>query len=88
MVEIFGHNFEHIIVLREVGNPVYMYVVMTEDGYYINTPSLGANVFKTATSIYATDDLDSIIIIPESELPEGAEILGGITRPEPEIKTV
>lgn len=84
MVEIFGHLFEHITITRAIGNPVYAYAVRTEEGYYINTPRLDANVYKTSTSIYATDDFDAIVIIPASELPEDAEILGGETKPETE----
>lgn len=83
-VELFGHIFEHISAYRAIGNPVYAYAVRTEDGYYIRTARLEENVYKTSTSIYATDDFDSIIIIPESELPEEAILMGG-NKPETEV---
>lgn len=83
-VVLFGHTFEHIAEVKAVGNPVFVYVVRTEEGYYIRKPTFAENMYKTVTSIYSTDDLDAIIIIPASELPEGAEILGGETKPETE----
>jgi hypothetical protein len=84
MIEIFGYTFEHLTITREIGNPVRGYAVRTDEGYYIHKPSFGENVFKTSTAIYATDDLTAIIVIPASELPEGAEIMGGNTTPETE----
>lgn len=84
MVEIFGYTFEHISIVRAVGNPVYMYMVRTEEGYCIRKPTFDEGMYKTATSIYETDDFDAIVIIPISELPEGAEVFGTVPTPEPE----
>lgn len=75
MVEIFGHTYEHITVLRTFGDPVTMYMVQTDDGYYIHTEIMDENVYKTVTGIYSYFDPNAVIIIHESELPEGAEIL-------------
>ena len=82
---IFGRTFEHLSIIRTLGNPIRMYAVKTDEGYYIHTEELGENVYKTATSIYSTDNLDAIVIIPESELPEDAEILGDTSEPEHEV---
>lgn len=83
MVEIFGRTFEHLTIVRAVGDPVTRYHVRTEEGYYIHKPTFEENLYKTSTIIYPTDDVDGIIIIPESELPEGAEILAG--KPNTEV---
>lgn len=88
MVEIFGHTFEHITIIRAFGDPVYMYGVRTEEGYYIRKPTFEENMYKTSTSIYATDDLDAIIIIPASELPEDAILMGGVTPEPPESEVM
>ena len=84
MIEIFGHTFEHLTITRAIGNPVYMYMVRTEEGYYIRKPTMDEGIYKTSTSIYETDDFDAIIIIHESELPEDAVLMGGTTTPETE----
>ena len=84
-VNIFGYTFEHIAVATPFGNPVTAYRVTTESGYVIHTPKMEENVYKTSTFLYATDDLSAVEILPVSELPEGAEILGGNTEPETEI---
>ena len=84
-VTIFGHTFEHLSIIRTLGNPAYGYIVQTDDGYYIHTEELGENIYKTVTGIYSTDNLDAIVIIPESELPEGAEIWGDTNEPDHEI---
>lgn len=85
MVEIFGRSFEHISIVRALGNPVYAYLVSADEGYCIRSARLEENIYKKTTTIYETDDFDAIIIIPESELPEGAEILGTVTPPETEL---
>ena len=82
MVTIFGHTFEHLTIIREIGNPVIAYAVQTESGWCIRKASFSANVYKTATAIYATDDLDAIEIVQISELPEDAVVNGTTNRPE------
>lgn len=81
---IFGRTFEHLSILREITRPVRGYAVRTDDGYYIRKATFEEGVYKTATSIYEDDDLDAIIIIPASELPEDAVLMGGETKPETE----
>ena len=77
-ITIFGHTFEHISIVRSIGDPIRMYMVQTDEGYWIHTPRmLGENTYKTVTGIYNDDDFDNIIIIHESELPEDAELAGG-----------
>lgn len=83
-ITIFGHTFEHLTILREITRPTRGYAVRTDEGYYIRKASFEENMYKTATSIYETDDLDAIIIIPASELPEDAILMGGETKPETE----
>ena len=81
-VNIFGYTFEHIALAEPFGSVAYR--VTTESGYYIHTPKMEENMYKTVTFLYATDDLANVVIVPESELPEDAEICGG-TEPEREI---
>ena len=76
-VTIFGYTFEHITLAEPFGNPVYVYRVTTEDGYYIRTPKMEENIYKTVTFIYPTDDFDAIEIVAQADLPENAEICGG-----------
>lgn len=83
MIEIFGHSFEHISIVRAIGSPVYAYLVRADEGYCIRSARLEENIYKKITTIYETDNFDEVIVIPENELPEGAEILG-TTTPEPE----
>ena len=79
-VILFGHTFEHITVLRPVGDPIRLYVVQTDEGYYIHTPRmLTENLYKTCTGIYSDDDFDNIVIIHESELPPDAVVGSGNT---------
>lgn len=82
-VTIFGRTFEHISIIRGIGNPVIAYLVQTDEGWYIHPAGTEANVYKTVTSIYETDNFDEIIIIPESELPEDAVILD--IKPDTEV---
>ena len=81
MVEIFGYTFEHLTIARVVGDPPRAYFVTTEEGYYIHKPTFEENVYKTTTVFYSHDDLGAIQIVSASELPEGAEIMGGVEPP-------
>ena len=73
-ITIFGHTFEHLSIIRPIGDPIRLYMVRTDEGYWIHTPRmLGENVYKTATSIYSDDDFDNIVVIHESKLPTEEE---------------
>lgn len=79
-------NIEHCNV-RTVGNPPIVYVITTHEGYYIRKndgDEATANIWKTTTSIRNDENPNILQIVPESELPEGAEICGGITNTEHE----
>jgi hypothetical protein len=78
-------NIEHCSI-RTIGNPAIMYVITTDDGWYIhrNDGDEGtANIWKTTTAIRNDEDPAMLQIVPESELPPDAEILA--ERPENEI---
>lgn len=85
MTEIFGYTFEHIALAEPIGNPVTMYRVTMEDGWCIKPPQITSETYKTVTVLYARHDLSQTIIIPISELPDGATLLGGDTKPETEV---
>lgn len=79
-------NIEHCNV-RTVGNPPIMYVITTHEGYcvrYEDGIEETANIWKTTTTIRSNENPANLVILPESELPEGAEICGGETEPEHE----
>ena len=70
------------------GGTVLGYRIITNEGWYIHYNDgneESANHYKTAALLLATYNFSLVEIIPESELPEGAEILGGNTKPETEI---
>ena len=77
-------NIEYCTV-TPVGNPPVIFRVTSQDGWYIHLndgDEERTNVYKTAVALIATYPFEQVQIIPESELPEGAEILGGSTEPE------
>lgn len=76
MITVFGQTFEHLTILRSIGNPVYAYLVQAESGYCIRLDLETETIYKTITTIYETDDFSTITVIPESEVPEGEEICG------------
>lgn len=80
-------NIEHCTV-TPVGNPPVIFRVTAHEGWYIhlNDGIEGSeNLYKTAVALNATYPFEQVQILPESELPEGAEIWGGNTEPKPEI---
>lgn len=78
-------DLPHLAQVTEVGTSG-IYRVITEEGYWIRKPTFTENVWKTATIIYPADDLTVIQILATEDLPEGAELCGGVdTDPEPEI---
>lgn len=72
-------NIEHCTVIP-VGNPPVIYRVSSNEGWYIHLNDGiegGENLYKTAVALNATYDFTQVEIVPESELPENAEICGG-----------
>ena len=79
-------NIEHCTV-APVGNPPVIFRVTAHEGWYIHLNDGiedTANYYKTFVALNATYPFEQVQIIPASELPEGAEILGGNTEPETE----
>lgn len=69
-------NIEHCTVTL-IGS---MYRIVANDGWYIHIiygDEAVDNIYKGAVILQSTFDFSTVEIIPESELPEGAEILGG-----------
>ena len=63
-----------------------MYRIISNEGWYINVNVEGnENLYKGAVILQSTFDFSLVTIVPESELPEGAEICGGTT---PDVETV
>lgn len=79
-------NIEHCTV-EPIGNPPVIYRVIAHEGWYIHLNDGiedTANIYKSAVALNATYPFEQVEIIPESELPEDAEILGGSTELETE----
>lgn len=73
-------NIENCTV-TPIGNPAIGYRVIANTGWYIHFNDgveETANHYKTAALLNANYDFSLVEIVPESELPEGAEILGNI----------
>jgi hypothetical protein len=73
-------NIEHCTV-TPVGNPAVMYRITAHEGWYIHLndgDENTANIYKGAVVLMANRDFSEVEIIPESELPEDAEILGDV----------
>lgn len=71
-------NIEHCTV-REIGNPVVMYRINSNEGWYIhlNDGIEGTeNYYKTAVALLATYDFSIVEIVAEADLPSDAEICG------------
>ena len=63
-----------------------MYRIISNEGWYINVNVDGnENLYKGAVILQSTFDFSLVTIVPESELPEDAEICGGTT---PDVETV
>ena len=65
------------VTVTEIGNPVVMYKIVSDEGYYIHLPSHDPLVFKTAVALRTDYDFSTVQIVAEADLPEDAEILGG-----------
>lgn len=76
------YDLPHIAEVTEIGTSGN-YKVKTEEGYWIRKPTFTENVWKTVTFIYPNDDLTAIQIVATADLPEGAEMCGGVEN-EPE----
>lgn len=64
-----------------------MYRITANEGWYIHVNGVegNENLYKGAVILQATYDFSTVEIVPESELPEDAEICGSTT---PDIETV
>lgn len=74
--------------IEEIGSPAFMYRITSNEGWYIHlndSDEVSANHYKTCVILRTDYDFSIVQILPESELPEGAEILGGNTEPDHEV---
>ena len=77
-------NIEHCTV-EEIGNPVFMYRIISNDGWYIhlnNGVTDTVNIWKTAVALRTDYDFSIVEIRAEADLPEDAEICGIVNPPE------
>ena len=80
-------NIEHCNV-RTIGNPVVMYRVTANEGWYIHLND-GVedteNIWKGVVGLPVNYDFSLVEIRAEADLPECAEICGGDNEPEHEV---
>lgn len=74
-------NIEHCTV-EEIGNPVIMYRIITNEGWVIHLPTYEDNVYSTAVALLATRDFSTVQILPISSLEGDYEINENINSPE------
>ena len=74
-------NIENCTV-RELGDPVIMYRINTNDGWVIKLPEYDENVYSTAVALLATYDFSTVQILPISSLEGDYEINGDTEAPE------
>jgi hypothetical protein len=71
-------NIEHCTVEPMANGR--MFRITANEGWYIHLndgDELSANLYKGAVALLSTYPFEQVEIVPESELPEDAEILGG-----------
>lgn len=74
-------NIEHCDI--EIVASGRIYKINSHEGWYIHINSEATeNIYKRAVGLLTTFDFSLVVIIPESELPEGAEVMGGGNDPE------
>lgn len=78
MIEIFGKTYAHLTILRSIGNPIYAYLVQADEGYCLRVESETGVIYKKVSTIYEREDAHTVTVIPESEVPVGEEINGGV----------
>lgn len=80
-------NIEHCTVTERLNGTAFM--IVANEGWYIHLNDGvedTANVWKGAVILFDDYDFTKVIILPEAELPEDAEICGDTTdEPEHEV---
>ena len=76
-VEDIRAALPHLANIEPFGNPVRVFRVTTEEGYYLKKPTYDEMMYKTTGMIYPNEDLTTIQVVAEADLPEGAEICSG-----------
>lgn len=77
-------NIEHCTV-EEFGNPVWMYRIISNEGWFIHLNDGIAdaiNAWKTAVALPDDYDFSIVEIRAEADLPEDAEIYGNVNPQE------
>ena len=76
------YDLQHVTVTPVANGR--MYLIVSDEGWYIHLPTHEELVYKTAVGLSADYDFSTVQIVAEADLPEGAVILGGET-PETEV---
>lgn len=76
-------NIEHCTV-EEIGNPVIMYRICSNDGWYIHLAQAEDLIYKGAVALRYDFDFSTVQIVAEADLPPDAEICAKVGKPETE----
>lgn len=76
-------NIEHCTV-EEIENPVIMYRICSNEGWYIHLTQSEELMFKTAVALRYDYDFSTVQIVEEADLPPDAEIYAEVGKPETE----
>lgn len=71
-------NIENCTI-RPIGDPVAGYRINSNAGWFLHI--VGERYYKTAMALSVNFDFSTLEVIAETDLPEGAEILGVTTPP-------
>ena len=74
-------NIENCTV-REIGNPVVIYKINTNEGWVIKLPTYDDNVYSTAVGLNVNFDFSTVQILPISSLEGDYEINNDTVQPE------
>lgn len=65
------------VTVDPLGNPVIMYRITANAGYYIHLPEHEEMQYTTIVGLLASYDFSTVQVVAEADLPEGADITGG-----------
>ena len=73
------------VTYESFGNPVAAYRITANEGYCIHLPTHEENEYTTIIIVPVSYDFSTIEVLLITELPEGAEIHGGVGNNDHEI---
>lgn len=66
------YDLQHVTVTERLNGAMYM--IVSDEGWYIHLPQHNPYVYKTVVILEAAYDFSTVQIVAEKDLPEDAEI--------------